>query len=182
MKSLRQHGKLQNVAQETARNKILTILSDGKWHRIKDLRKAVSSRTLYDGRFLDTFERFIEKREDKENGKYAVFYRANPTLMSAFFQMDLTNAEWKDIEEQFLTSKDLSFALEQLNIINNLNIVMTLTNIKSKNFAVRNPEIVKLFFETFVFSPYEILVSRLVNASRKIINDIDLNQVMKELK
>lgn len=174
-------GELQTKDKIHNRWKILNILRDGEWHQYKNIKEEAHLSAPILAKHLKELRRFIEKKEGEEDNR-ETYYKANPTLMSAFFQMNLTNAEWEDIEEQFLKSKDLSFALEQLNITSNLNIIMALVNIKSKNFDIGNPEVVQLFFETFVFSPYEVLVSRLVNASRKVIDGIDLNQIMKEFK
>ncbi|MGD0029480.1 MAG: winged helix-turn-helix domain-containing protein [Candidatus Bathyarchaeia archaeon] len=180
-KDSRGMGELQTKDKIHNRWKILHVIRDGEWHQYKDIKKETDLSPPILAKHLKELRRFIEKKEGEEDNR-ETYYKANSALMSAFFQMDLTNAEWEDIEEQFLKSKDLSFALEQLNTATNLNIIMALTNIKSKNFDIGNPEVVQLFFETFVFSPYEILVSKLVEASKKIIDDIDLNQVMKEFK
>jgi DNA-binding HxlR family transcriptional regulator len=180
-KDHRGKGETQTKTETRNRWKILRVLKDGEWHQYREIKDMTHLNPNVLAEHLDKLKRFIEKKEGEED-KREKYYKANPTLMSALFQMDLTNAEWEDIEEQFLKSKDLSFALEQLNLTSNLNIIMALANIKSKNFDVGNPEVVQLFFDTFVFSPYEILVSRLVEASGKVIDDIDLNQIMKEVR
>jgi len=180
-KDSRGMGELQAKDKISNRWKILNVLRDGGWHQYKEIKEETDLSPPILAKHFKELRRLIEKKEGEEDNR-ETYYKANPALMSAFFQMDLTSAEWEDIEEQFLKSKDLSFALEQLNMTSNLNIIMALANIKSKNFDIGNLEAVQLFFETFVFSPYEILVSRLVNASRKVIDDIDLNQVMKEVE
>lgn len=174
----------ENIDRERkARNKIFMVLSDGKPHRIKELKTVVSSRTLYGEKFLKTFEGFIERREDKESGEYPypVYYRANPTLMSVFTQSNKIGLAWKKIEKQFLETKNFVSALEQINEETNRYMLIALSNFKRQNIDVTDPKIVRLFLDAFVWQGYEILTWRLIVRSMKFINDIDLEKNMKDM-
>jgi DNA-binding HxlR family transcriptional regulator len=170
-------------SESKARTSILNVLSDGKWHQTKDLKVEthVSSKTLYKN--LKTLEKFIEKRIDK-NGKYPypVYYRANPALMSIFYQVDMTNLMWKTTVAVFLESKDPLLALDFVNETTKITILTAFSNFKKRNIDVSDPEIVRLFLRAFVWETYETITWNFTKAYLKIMDEIDLEKLAKNLK
>jgi hypothetical protein len=166
-----------------ARTSILKVLSDGQWHQTKDLKveTKVSSRTLY--KHLKELEVFIERREEKESGfpKPPVYYRASPTLLSLIGESLIIEGTTKGIMADLLNTKDLSSVLWVINEFSNGKILSILSAIKKQSREVTDPELTFLL-RSFVWKSYEYLTLGLVKTSMKIIDDLDLEQVSKELR
>jgi len=160
--------------------KILEVLSDGKWHQAKDLKTEVhvSSKTLY--KHLEKIKTYIEEHEDRESGKYPYpkYYRANKALMEIISQIKKIDSAWKRIKERFLKTKDLAFALEQINAIDNLNMVFTLIG-----FHENNPpqDIIDDLLYIFVWKGHEILTGNLTKTCLEVIDSINFENVLEDL-
>jgi hypothetical protein len=165
-----------------ARTSILEVLSDGEWHQTKDLKveTKVSSRTLY--KHLKELEAFIERREETESGfpKPPVYYRASSTLLALMAESIIIEGTTKGVMADLLNTKDLSSILCLVNKLTNSKILSVLSAIKKQSREVTDPELTFLL-RSFVWKNYEYLTLGLAKASMKIIDDIDLEQVSKEL-
>lgn len=159
---------------------VLTILSDGQWHNTKDLKVEthVSPRTLYNN--LKKLKNFIEREEDKRTYPHRVFYRATPTLLSLMLESVSIEGITKALMKDLLDTKDLASILKFFNELINAKILSTLSVIKKCN--VTDSKVVLFLLRSFVLECDEILIAGIVKASMKIINDIDLEQVKKNLR
>ena len=166
-----------------ARATILKVLSDGQWHQTKDLKveTKVSSRTLY--KHLKELEAFIERREETESGfpTPPVYYRASPTLLSLIAESFVIKTTTEGIMADLLNTKDLSSVLWFVNKLTNVKILSVLSAIKKQSREVTDPELTFLL-RSFVWKNYEYLTLGLVKTSMKIIDDLDIEQVSKDLR
>ena len=163
-----------------AEAKIIEVLSDGEWHQAKALKVEthVSSKTLY--RNLEKLKPYLEKHEDKESGKYPYpkYYRANKALMTIAAQVNRTDSMWKHIEERFLRTKDLAFALEEINATDNLNMIHALLQFKN---VKPMPEIIEDLLYLFVWRGHEVLSKNLVISCLKDIDSINFEKAFENL-
>lgn len=165
-----------------ARASILNVLSDGQWHQTKDLKveTKVSSRTLY--KHLRELEAFIERREEKESGfpKPPVYYRASPTLLSLMAESLFIEDTTKGLMADLLNTKDLSSVLWVVNRLSSAKILSVLSAVKKQSRKIPDPEL-RFLLRSFVWKNYEYLTLGLAKTSMKIIDDIDLEQISKEI-
>ena len=160
--------------------KIIEVLSDGKWHRAQDLRVEahMSSKTLYKN--LEKFKPYLEEYEDRESGKYPYpkYYRANELLMEIVKLVERTSSMWKSIEERFLETKDLAFALEQINAMDNLSMIFALSRFKD---VKPSPEIIEDLLFLFNWRGHETLTKKLALTCLEDIDSIDLERTLERL-
>lgn len=167
-----------------ARDSLLRVLSDGKWHQAKDLKleSHMSSKTLY--KKLDQLKAFYDK-ETREEGKLkpTVYYRANPSLMRMLFQIEYNQSAWADLKEQFLETKDFSKALKTIDTLTHASLIIALIDIQSKTFDAKNPTTLKLFLDSSIWSTYQNLTLSLVDlcVNTEIINEINFEELAKKL-
>jgi len=173
-------GEYQTTQRIQNRMKILNILKDGEWHRYSEIKEKVqlSSPILAD--HLKELKHFIERKAGEEDYRFT-FYKANPTLQSNFFEAELIHASLKDLEADFSKTKDLASALELINAMSNANMILAFSSIKAQIFDVNNPELVKIFLETFVWESYKILTSRLVALWMKFKDEISLFETINKI-
>ena len=165
-----------------ARAKILEVLFDGKWHQIKDLKvyTKVSPRTLY--KHLNALEAFIETKEDVTTHPHQVYHRASPPLLSLMVESELIKATTEGIMADLLNSKDLAPILKVINMLTNMQILLVLETIKKSNLDISEVERISFLMRSFVLTHFEYLMAGLVRATTKIINDVDFDQVRKDLQ
>jgi len=165
-----------------ARAKILEVLFDGKWHQIKDLKvyTKVSPRTLY--KHLNALEAFIETKEDATTYPYQVYHRASPTLLSLMIESKLIEATTNSIIADLSNTKDLALILKFINMLTNSQILTVLETIKKSNLKFSDTEQISFLMRSFVLTHFEYLMAGLVKATSKIIDDVDFEQVRKDLK
>jgi len=165
-----------------ARSKILEVLSDGQWHQTKDLKvyTKVSPRTLY--KHLEALEAYIEKEKDETTYPHRVYYRANQVLLSLMAEAELTEAFIKDVIANLSSTKDLTSILKFINTKINMGILLVLETIKKSGLDVANVEQISFLMRSFVLTPFEYAMAGIVKATTKIIDDIDFEQVRKDLK
>jgi hypothetical protein len=163
--------------------RILNRLSDFEWHRTKDLTVEihVSSKTFYT-KFLKDFGLFVEKREDKENGKYPypVYYKLRPMLsFSPLEQMLLLQSELEDVEREFLERKSISFAMKQIRALSDIHLIKALAFFKDHN--IRDMKTAKRLFNLFVWKSYEKVTLKLAELSIKFMDELDFEKAVKEV-
>ena len=166
-------GEYQTSLRIKNRMKILKLLKDGQWHRYSEIKEKTQLSPPIISSHLKELKEFIEKKEGEKDFRFT-FYRANPRLDLTFFEADLIDSALKDIENQFLKTKDLAFALKMINAMSNVNMLIAFDNIKEQTFDINNPKFVQVFLETFVWESYKMLTSKLVALWMKFKDDIDL--------
>jgi hypothetical protein len=172
----------ENMKKEhEATMKILTVLSDYEWHKIRDFKENhVSSKTFYT-KFLKRFKPFVEKRRD-ETGEYPypVYYRMKPMLgFSPIEEIVLIRNELEDLKREFLEKKSIPTALRQIRTISDMNLTKALVYFKTAN--IKDIEDVRGFFEFFAWQSYKALTLKLAELSIKFTDEIDFEKAVKEI-
>jgi hypothetical protein len=136
----------------------------------------LSSRTLVKHLNQMVKLRVIEKKTDVESGKYPhpVLYKAEPEL-TTYIKASLSREETANLLEPALNeTKDPLILLEAIHVSSQLYFIELLTQIQ-QNKIVTNEEI-NFFAECFLWANYKQYTSKLIEASRKIINDLNITQ------
>ena len=138
----------------------------------------LSSRTLTKHLNQMTNIQTIEKKTDVESGKYPipVLYKATPEL-TTYIKASITREEVANKLELALNeSKDPLILLEAIHASSQLYFIELLTQIQ-QNKNITNEEIY-FFGECFLWASYKQYTSKLIEASRKIINDVNITQLL----
>jgi hypothetical protein len=85
---------------------------------------------------------------------------------------------WKRIEERFLKTKDLAFALEEINAIDNLSMIRALVKFQD---AKSQPEIIEDLLFLFNWRGHEMLTKKLTMSCLEDIDNIDLEETLERL-
>jgi DNA-binding HxlR family transcriptional regulator len=146
---------------------ILLALSDGKWHRNKELKEEtkLTPRTL--SKHLNELEKelhWVERREDKESGEYPhpVLYRATDTILSYTIYMKSVFDSADIIQAELQETKDPLQILEEIHKINEYYFTLILETIqKNKSTSLKwlDP-----FMSLIFHSPYEIYTREIIRA------------------
>jgi predicted transcriptional regulator len=175
-------GFYQMERDNEVRNAIYEVLSDGQWHRIKELkeRTKISPTTLYSK--LESLEELtlIERKEDIEKGKYAVLYKAIPEMLTVIRVRRLTKEINQTLEQILVETKDPLFILDTIHLFSQLGVLTVLKSLsllKKKNRNI-SWELVEFFEETLIWHPYKSLTLNLIASSMKTVDDIDMNQLL----
>jgi DNA-binding transcriptional regulator GbsR (MarR family) len=153
-------------------------LSDAQWHRNMELIREtkLSSRTL--SKHLDelTNGQFIEKKSDIINGKHAVFFKAKPDFIT-FIKLQMLKAkEISSLEPALNRTNDPLRILDLIHFRSQTYFLDLLTQIQ-QNKNITSEEI-NLRAEYFLWSTYRESTSQLIEASCKIIDRIDITQLL----
>ena len=176
--------RISNADKEyIARWSILKTLSDGQWHRNMELEKEtkLSSRTLAKHLNHMTNIQIIERKEDVESGKYPipVLYKATSEL-TTYINASITREEFLNRLELTLNEcKDPLFLLDGIHAFSQLGFLDLLTYIQQNNIPI-NEFAINLFAEIAIWRYYKQFIHKLINASRKIINDLNITQLKIE--
>ena len=185
MKSHKQNtgiGDYQTNKEYKATWSILKTLSDGQWHRNMELKEKtkLSSRTLAKHLNRMTNLQTVEKKTDIESGKYPVpvLYKSTPEL-TTYVKTTMARQEFGDqMEDSLNETKDPLFLLDAIQAVSQEGFVGLLRKIQ-QNIIVTNEEI-NFFAECFIWANYKQLTSKLIEASRKTINNFNINQLLTE--
>jgi len=160
-------GKLQENTQMKNRKNILNVLIDEQRHKYKEIRETVkiSNKTLSE--HLRVLKPLLEREEDKKTYPHQVLYKANPILILEFKRNLAVETSWEEIKQQHLlkdnlTCRDLYSALEGINGITNAFLAIILDDLVTSKDLKKNPEMVYLLLETFVWENYKELTLKLV--------------------
>jgi len=138
----------------------------------------LSSRTLTKHLNQMTNLRIIEKKTDVESGKYPVpvLYKAKPNLVT-YVKASMARREAANLFEPALNeTKDPLMILDGIHVSSQLYFIDILQRIQEhKNMT--NEEIY-FFEEIFLWANYKQYTSKLIQASRKIINDLNITQLL----
>lgn len=178
-------GKYQIEQEEKALKSILNILSDEKEHRNKEIKKKTGLNDATLSKHLKKLDKMnaIKRRLDDKSRKYPppVYYKINPMMKAAMEVLSTTEQEKHNIEQIILDSKKtLLDVLDQLSIKINDNILLTLKLIKENKDI--SPESLDLILALFVWQPYKVLTSFLIEKSKKIIDRIDVESLIESNK
>lgn len=139
-----------------------------------------SSRTLAKHLNQMVNMQFIEKRIDIESGNYPhpVYYKAKPNLITGV-KASMARQETIDLFEPALNEvKDPLMILDGIHAASQLDFIDIILRIQQyKNMT--NEEIY-FFEEIFLWANYRQYTSKLIQASRKIIDDINITQSLME--
>lgn len=161
-----------------ARWLIINALSDGKWHRRMKLKKetGLSSSTL--AKHLKDMEKFkvIEKKKDDESGKYPcpVFFKAKPALIEWIIESNTIEYNANESILELNATKDYEKILEKIHIWSEVQFAELLRYTKQNKNATKDE--INFLAECFLWADYKKSTSKLIEASRKIINDLKITQ------
>ena len=159
---------------------ILKTLSDGQWHRNMELKEKteLSSRTLAKHLNHMTNIQIIERKEDIESRKYPVpvLYKAIPEL-TTYIKASISREEITNMVEPALNEcKDPLFLLDGIHATSQIYFLELLKQIQQNN--INTNEQINFFAECFLWANYKQFTHKLINASRKIINDLNITQLL----
>ena len=140
----------------------------------------LSSRTLAKHLNHMTNIQIIERKEDIKSRKYPVpvLYKATPEL-TTYIKASMTREKFADEMEPCLNeSKDPLFLLDAIHAASQLGFITLLTHIQQNNIIT--DEQINFFAECFLWANYKQFTHKLINASRKIINDLNITQLKIE--
>jgi hypothetical protein len=153
-------------------------LSDAQWHRNMELIREtkLSSRTL--GKHLDTLTngQFIEKKTDVINGKHAVLFKAKPDFITYIKLLMLKAREINSLEPALNRTHDPLRILDLIHFRSQTYFLDLLTQIQQKKNITK--EEINLRAEYYLWSTYKESTSQLIEASLKIIDKIDITQLL----
>lgn len=173
-------GDYQIDKAQKAKWAILEALADGNWHRNKDLKEKtkLSSRTL--AKHLERMVKIpvIERKEDNESGKYPipVLYRIISPL-DTYVRSNILRTLFADQIETILDeTKDPLFILDTIHALSQEGFVELLRRIQQSE-NISNEELY-FFGECFLWANYKIFIARLMGASRKLKNELNIHQLL----
>jgi DNA-binding HxlR family transcriptional regulator len=155
-----------NTDQKTlSQNLILIALSDGQWHRIKELKENIklSPRTLY--KRLNELEKelkWIERREDTESGEYPypVLYRATELILPIAIQIKTVHHNADNIEKNLKKTKDPLKLLDNFHILNLYYFSLLLETIQENKHMPQKA--IHFMANLTIYNPYEIYVDNII--------------------
>ena len=169
-----------------SQNLILIALSDGQWHRIKELKEKIklSPRTLY--KRLNELEQelnWIERKEDTENGEYPypVLYRATESILSIAILIKTVHYNADNIERDLKENKDPLQILERLHKLNLYYFTLLLETIQEDKCMPQKH--IDAMANLTIYDPYKIYVSNLIAAFAKNVRfgaQFDINQLRQK--
>ena len=141
-------------------------------------RTGLSSRTLAKHLNHMTNIQIMERKRDIESGKYPVpvLYKATPEL-TTYVKASMARKEIaKGLEPALNESKDPLLLLDVIHVSSQLYFIELLTQIQQNNIVTN--EQINFFAECFLWANYKQFTYKLIQASRKIINDLNITQLL----
>jgi DNA-binding transcriptional ArsR family regulator len=162
--------------------KILRVLSDENWHQNSELaeKTGISSATL--SKHLKNLRKLklAQLKVDYESGKYPEphYYKAEPELVT-YSEAKIRTLELSEhIEPSLLESRDPLMLLEIIHLSSEANLELLLRQMKEE----KNLSESKMSFlaELFVWEPFIVLSWKLLESTRKIVDEIDFTKLQKD--
>jgi DNA-binding MarR family transcriptional regulator len=173
-------GSYQMKKAYFARRAIFKALYDGQWHRNMELREKtkLSSRTLT--KHLDRLIKscLVERKTDNESGKYPipVLYRAESELL-AYMKSSLLREDFaENVNAMLKETNDPLKILEIIHDYSQLAFLHILEQMKRKKDI--SDEEIEFLEEIFLWSNYKSFTFELVEATRRIAESLDINQLL----
>ena len=178
-------GKYQIEQEEKALKSILDVLSDEKEHRNKDIKKKTGLNDVTLTKHLKKLKemKLIERNIDRKSDTYPipVYYKINPMMKAVLEVISTTEQEKHEIEKILLNPKKTPLdVLDQISIKNNELVLLTLKLYKENKDV--SPKLLNLMLELYVWQPYARLTSFLIEESKKIIDEIDVESLIESNK
>lgn len=177
-------GEDQEQKKSDSINIINFLLYDGEWHRIIELQKntCLSTRTLY--KRLEELEnlKLIERKEGKEKGKYAVYYRAFPEWQLCFKYSLLADDVANELTREVRLGKDPLIALETINNYVELNVLIFIYYMQKDKLHFSNEELssyLRLWMDIVLWKPFKQFTLTAMDETLKILDEIDIAQIAK---
>jgi DNA-binding HxlR family transcriptional regulator len=169
-----------------SQNLILIALSDGQWHRIKELKEKIklSPRTLY--KRLNELEKelnWIERKEDMESGEYPypVLYRATESILSIAILIKTVHYNANNIDENLKKTKDPLQILRRLHKLNLYYFTLLLETIQKDKYMSQKH--IDAMTNLTIYDPYKIYVNNIVASFAKNVRfgaHFDINQLRQK--
>ena len=143
-------------------------------------RTGLSSRTLAKHLNHMTIIQIIERKEDIESGKYPVpvLYKATPEL-TTYVKASISREKIANGFEGALNEcKDPLFLLDGIHASSQLYFLTLLAEIQQNNITTN--EQINFFAKCFLWDNYKKFMQKLIDASRKIIDDLNITQLLIE--
>lgn len=153
---------------------ILKVLSDEEWHQWSELldKTKVSSATLK--KYLPRLKEFklIQKRVELESGKYPypAYYRAEPELVTYTEALVSTEELSQQIEPVLLETKNPLFVLNMIESMNKTCLLIALGQLKKDKNVPESK--LRFLLELWVWEPYRVLTWKLIESSKKHIDEL----------
>jgi DNA-binding HxlR family transcriptional regulator len=161
--------------------KIWTALSDGQWHRTKNLKETtkLSPRTLHKHLKRLVNSDMIERKIDKESGKYPipVLYKAQPEVIEYVKTSEIRKQFSDKIDAMLKETKNNPLViLDMIHRWNEMYFIRILRQIQNqKDMTFEDRETQR---ELFLELNYRYFTRKLIEASNKIINEIDIDKCL----
>jgi DNA-binding transcriptional ArsR family regulator len=175
-------GDYQIDKRVKARKTLLKVLADEKWHQYSEIKEitSLSAPTLANHFKQLKKLKVIEKRIDTKSGKYPypVFYRLKPPFGTKFKTVILTDGLWQALNEESLQkTKNPIETLEIISGIFKAFLADVMISLKKEPI-----EFAEVSLELFVWEPYRVLMWKLIQATKEMIDDkqIDIDQLAKD--
>ena len=172
----------QTEQKNKNRESIIQVLNDGQQHQYGEiLKKTKLSRPILAKHIKELLKNHLIEKKEGEQDFRTVYYKATPRLMLALEIRSTTEQEKHNIERIILNPKKTTLdVLDQLSTKINDNILLTLKLIKENKDI--SPESLDLILALFVWQPYKVLTSFLIEKSKKIIDKIDVENLIESNK
>lgn len=173
-------GSYQREKSYFAQRAIFKALYDGQWHRNMELKEKtnLSSRTL--SKHLDRMLKLqlIERKVDNESGKYPipVLYQAQPELINYVKSSMLREEFSQKVDAMLEETKDPLMILEVIHTYSQTAFLKLMEEIK--NNKKMTPEEIEFFEENFIWANYKHFTFDLINATKKMVNELDFNKLL----
>jgi DNA-binding HxlR family transcriptional regulator len=161
-------------------------LHDGKWHRILDLqgtshgKHKLSTKTLYKQLRELEKSKIIQRKEGKEKGKYAVYYRVCPELQLYLKFSGVADGLADTMVKPIREGADPLVALESINNYVEL-CILTFIYYSQKDKEQVSKDILssylKLWIEEVLWRPYRKFTQTLMEETLKVIDNIDIAEI-----
>jgi hypothetical protein len=141
----------------------------------------VSSRTLAKNLNQWVKIQVIERKVDVQSGKYPypVLYKATPELTTYINACIVREKIANDLEPAINETKDPLCLLDTIHAFSQVGFLQLLTYIQKNNIQTHEFAI-NIFAEFAIWRYYKQFIHKLIDASRKIINDLNITQLLIE--
>jgi DNA-binding HxlR family transcriptional regulator len=181
MKYKRGMGKRQMAQAQASSLRIAKFLSDEKPHQFKEIKKATKlSPPTLSKRLKELVEvGLVNKKVDTKSGKYPypVYYTATGELSDFAKTAMFVEEASAGIEEAISAEKQPLLLLDALHMANTVEMVMILKELKKDKSRLR-PDMI-FNWQLWALEPYRALSLKIIEASAKVIEKIDIDQIQK---
>jgi len=176
-------GKYQREKSNQAFLSIIKAISK-KEKRHMDIKKETGLNDPTLSKYLKPLLKLklVKKRVDIESGKYPypAYYKAEPELLTWVDAQVSTEELSKQIEPVLLETKNPFFVLDIINT--DCQSIMKITIGKLMEEKNTPEHKLRFLLDLFAWEPYRVLTWKLIEATKKHIDEIDFEQARKDLE